>query len=54
MPRVLRNCTELTGHDVDQVGCYELVWVTASKVRMTFDNVRFSNNIPSDNVGTFY
>jgi hypothetical protein len=50
----LRNCTELTGHDVDQVGCYELVWVDGVEVRMTFANVRFSGNVPSDNLGVFY
>jgi hypothetical protein len=26
-PRAPRNYTELTGRDVDRVGCYELVWV---------------------------
>jgi hypothetical protein len=50
----LRNCTVLTGHDVDQVGCYELVWVDGVEVRLTFANVRFSGNVPSDNLGTFY
>src|SRR5215207_8739815 len=49
-----RNCTELTGHDVDQVGCYELVWVDGAEVRMTFANVRFSGNVPSDKLGVFY
>jgi hypothetical protein len=50
----LRNCTELTGHDVDQVGCYELVWVDGVEVRMTFANVQFRGNVPSDNLGVFY
>lgn len=36
-----RNCTELTGRDVDRVGCYELVWVDGVEVRMTFANVQF-------------
>jgi hypothetical protein len=50
----LRNCTELTGHDVDQVGCYELVWADGVEVRMTFANVRFNGNPPSNHLGTFY
>lgn len=50
----LRNCTELTGHDVDQVGCYELVWVDGVEVRMTFANVQFRGNVPSDKLGVFY
>jgi hypothetical protein len=50
----LRNCTELTGHDVDQVGCYELVWVAGVEVRMTFANVQFRGNVPGDNLGVFY
>ena len=49
-----RNCTELTGHDVDQVGCYELVWVDGAEVRMTFANVQFRGNVPSDKLGVFY
>jgi hypothetical protein len=50
----LRNCTELTGHDVDQVGCYELVWVDGVEVRMTFANVQFKGNVPGDKLGVFY
>jgi hypothetical protein len=50
----LRNCTELTGHDVDQVGCYELVWVDGVEARMTFANVQFSGNVRSENLGVFY
>ena len=50
----LRNCTELTGHDVDQVGCQELVWVDGAEVRMTFANVRFAGNVPSERLGVFY
>jgi len=50
----LRNCTELSGHDVDQVGCYELVWVDGVEVGMTFANVQFRGNVPSDHLGVFY
>jgi hypothetical protein len=50
----LRNCTELIGHDVDQVGCYELVWVDGVEVRMTFANVQFRGKVPSDKLGVFY
>ena len=50
----LRNCTELTGHDVDRVGCYELVWVDGVEYRMTFANVQFRGNVPSDKLGVFY
>ena len=50
----LRNCTELTGHDADQVGCYELVWVDGVEVRMTFANVQFKGKGPSDRLDNFY
>jgi hypothetical protein len=50
----LRNCTELTGHDVGRVGCYELVWADDVEVRMTFANVQFRGNVPSDKLGVFY
>lgn len=49
-----RNCTELTGRDVDRVGCYELVWVDGVEVRMTFANVQFKGKVPNDKLGTFY
>jgi hypothetical protein len=49
-----RNCTELTGRDVDRVGCYELVWVDGVEVRMTFANVQFSGKGPSDRLDNFY
>jgi hypothetical protein len=49
-----RNCTELTGRDVDRVGCYELVWVDGVEYRMTFANVQFNGKVPSDRLGTFY
>jgi hypothetical protein len=49
-----RNCTELTGRDVDHVGCYELVWVDGVEYRMTFANVQFKGKVPSDRLGNFY
>jgi hypothetical protein len=49
-----RNCTELTGRDVDRVGCYELVWVDGVEYRMTFANVQFRGKVPSDRLGNFY
>jgi hypothetical protein len=49
-----RNCTELTGRDIDRVGCYELVWVDGYEYRMTFANVQFRGKVPSDRLGNFY
>ena len=50
----LRHCTVLTGRDLDQVGCWELVWVDGVEVRMTFANTQFHGNVPSDKLGVFY
>ena len=50
----LRHCTVLTGRDLDQVGCWELVWVDGLEVRMTFANTQFHGNVPTDNEGVFY
>jgi hypothetical protein len=50
----LRNCVDLTGHDANRVGCYELVWVDGAEVRMTFANVQFRGKVPSDGLGVFY
>ena len=50
----LRNCVDLTGRDVGQVGCYELVWVDGVEVRMTFANVQFRGKVPADGLGVFY
>jgi hypothetical protein len=49
-----RNCTELTGRDIDRVGCWELVWVDDVEYRMTFANVQFKGKVPSDRLGNFY
>ena len=49
-----RNCTELTGRDIDRVGCYELVWVDGAEHRMTFANVQFNGKVPSHTLGNFY
>jgi len=50
----LRNCTELTGRDVDRVGCWELVWVDGVEVRMTFANVQFQGVVPEHRLGKFF
>ena len=50
----LRHCTILSPRDIDQVGCWELVWVDGVEVRMTFANTQFHGNVPSDNLGVFY
>jgi len=50
----LTNCTEVTGSQVNRVGCYELVWVEGAEASMTFSNVQFRGNVPSDNLGVFY
>jgi hypothetical protein len=46
----LRNCAGLTGHDVNQVGCYELVWMDGSEVSMTFANVQYRGKVAGDAV----
>jgi len=42
----IRNCVDVTGNQVNRVGCYEHVWVDGEQVRMTFSNVTFSGNTP--------
>ena len=44
----LRNCVDVTGKQINQVGCYELVWTGGVEHRMTFSNLKFSGNAPKD------
>ena len=44
----LRNCVDLTGRAIDQVGCWELVWADGEEVRMTFSNTGFRGETPRD------
>ena len=34
----LRNCVDITGKQIDRVGCYENVWADGTEHRMTFSN----------------
>jgi hypothetical protein len=49
----LRNCVDLTGRAVDQVGCWEHVWADGEEVRMTFSNTGFRGETPRD-LSPFY
>lgn len=49
----LRNCVDVTGKQIGQVGCYEQVWSGGSEYRMTFSNVKFSGSTPQD-LDAFY
>jgi hypothetical protein len=42
----IRNCVDVTGKQINQVGCYEKVWADGVEYRMTFSNVTFSGNTP--------
>ena len=44
----IRNCVDLTGKQVNRVGCYENVWAGDVEYRMTFSTVTFSGNAPQD------
>ena len=44
----LRNCVDLTGKQIDHVGCYENVWAGDVEYRMTFGKVGFKGNTPHD------
>jgi hypothetical protein len=44
----IRNCVDVTGKQIGQSGCYELVWAGDVEHRMTFSNVKFSGNTPQD------
>lgn len=49
----LRNCVDLTGRALDQVGCWELVWADGEEVRTTFSNTGFRGETPRD-LSPFY
>lgn len=49
----LRNCVDLTGRAIDQVGCWEHVWADGEEVRMTFSNTGFRGETPRD-LSPFY
>jgi len=44
----IRNCVDITGPQANQVGCYEKVWSGGVEYRMTFSNLKFSGNTPTD------
>jgi len=44
----LRNCVDITGNQVNRVGCYEHVWAGGTEYRMTFSNLTFSGSTPQD------
>jgi len=44
----LRNCVDLTGKQVDHVGCWENVWSGDAEYRMTFSHVGFTGATPHD------
>jgi hypothetical protein len=44
----IRNCVDVTGKQINQVGCYEKVWADGVEYRMTFSNLKFSGNTPTD------
>ena len=49
----LRNCVDLTGREVNRVGCWEDVWADGEQYRMTFANVQYTGGTASD-VDEFY
>lgn len=44
----IRNCVDLTGKQINRVGCYEKVWADGVEYRMTFSNVSFSGASPRE------
>jgi hypothetical protein len=44
----LRNCVDLTGREVNRVGCWEDVWADGEQYRMTFANVQYAGGTPAD------
>ena len=44
----LRNCVDLTGRAIDQVGCWELVWADGEEVRRPFSNTGSRGETPRD------
>jgi hypothetical protein len=43
----LRNCVDITGSQLNRVGCYENVWANGREYRMTFSNLTFKGETPS-------
>lgn len=44
----LRNCVDVTGKQVNRVGCWEDVWADGEQVRMSFSNTQFHGATPRD------
>ncbi|HET9853012.1 MAG TPA: hypothetical protein VFP56_10965 [Candidatus Limnocylindrales bacterium] len=44
----IRNCVDLTGKQLNRVGCFENVWSGDVEYRMTFSTVTFSGSAPHD------
>lgn len=44
----IRNCVDVTGKQVNRVGCFENVWAGDVEYRMTFSTVTFSGNAPHE------
>jgi hypothetical protein len=44
----LRNCVDITGKQVNRVGCYENVWADGVEHRMTFSNLSFAGATPKE------
>ena len=44
----IRNCVDITGKQLNRVGCYENVWAGDVEYRMTFSTVTFSGNTPQE------
>jgi len=49
----IRNCVDVTGKQINRVGCYEKVWSDGVEYRMTFSNVSFSGAAPKE-LDAFY
>jgi hypothetical protein len=49
----LRNCVDVTGAQINRVGCWEDVWADGRQVRMTFSNTQFTGSTPRD-LAPFY
>jgi hypothetical protein len=43
----LRNCVDITGSQMNRVGCYENVWANGIEYRMTFSNLTFQGELPT-------
>lgn len=44
----LRNCVDVTGTQINRVGCWEDVWADGQQVRMTFSDTQFTGSTPGD------